>query len=208
MQENKTGTKCIGIYGGSFDPIHFGHIALAKKAKAELSLSKIIFIPTKKQPFKLDKTPASCEDRVNMIRLTVKDNPDFSVSMLEIEREGISYTFETLRSIRRLYGEDVSYYLILGADSFLDIERWHKADEILSSCNLAVGIRPGTSIEKLDITKERIQKQYQTNIIFLNNKELEISSTQIKECIKNNLSLGGLVSKEVSNYIDENNLYR
>ncbi|MGP1569320.1 MAG: nicotinate-nucleotide adenylyltransferase [Eubacteriales bacterium] len=208
MLKNTNETKCIGLYGGSFDPIHFGHIALARKAKAELSLCEIIFIPTKKQPFKLDKTPASCEDRVNMLKLVIQNEPDFSISMLEIDREGISYTIDTLYSFRTLYKDDTLYYLILGADSFLQIEKWHKSDEILSTCNLAVGIRPGTSIEKLEITKKRIHEKYKTDIVFLNNKELEISSTKIKENIKNSKSLDGLLSKEVANYIDEKHLYK
>lgn len=208
MQKNTKGTKCIGIYGGSFDPIHFGHIALAKKAKAELMLSQIIFIPTKKQPFKLDKIPAKAQDRVKMIELAIQNEPDFSISIIEIERDGVSYSIDTLRSIRKMYGDDVSYYMILGADSFLHIERWLNSDEILLTCSLAVGIRPGTSIKNLETIKQRIVGRYKTNIIFLNNKELEISSTKIKEKIRNKDSLEGLVSKEVANYIDENCLYR
>ena len=208
MQTDKKTPKRIGIYGGSFDPIHLGHLTLAKVARAELLLDHIIFVPTKKQPFKLDKTPASAEDRVNMINLAIKNEDNFSISLLEIERDGISYTIDTVRNIKDIYGKNNIYYLIMGADTFLNLERWYMADEILSFCNLAVGVRPGTSVEKLEDTRVRINKTYDTKIVFLNNKELEISSTDIKESLKNNVQVAKLLPDEVANYINEKRLYR
>lgn len=201
----------IGLCGGSFDPIHFGHIGLARQAFRELNLDRVIFIPTKKQPFKLAANPASAEDRVNMLKLALENEKMFSISSLEIERDGISYTFDTLQQIKQILdkaGGSNEYYFIMGGDSFSQIESWHKAELLLSSCNLAVGIRPGTDMGILDILRLSIEEKYSIKIVFLNNKQLEISSTIIKDKLRKGESIKGLLPEKTRRYIYERKLYR
>lgn len=200
--------KLIGLCGGSFDPIHYGHLALAKQAFDELNLSEVIFIPTKKQPFKLSAIPANSEDRLNMLKLAINKKDYFSISSMEIQREGISYTADTLLAFKKAYPKNTDFFFIMGADSFKCLESWKNVEYLLSNCNFAVGIRNGTALKDLEEVKFRINQAYGTNVVFLNNKKLEISSTTIKEKINLGESLKGLLPIEVENYINEKELYR
>lgn len=198
----------IGIYGGSFDPIHLGHIQLALQAKEELHLDKVLFVPTKRQPFKLDKKVTSEEHRVNMIIQALQGQKDFEISYIELENNEISYTINTLKRIKTFYNDDIEFFFILGVDSFLTIEKWYDSKQLLSNYSFAIGNRPGYKECELKSCISRMRQVYNTNIILLNNKELSISSTDIKANVKKGIRINNLVPKAVERYIHENSLYK
>lgn len=198
----------IGIYGGSFDPVHLGHIGLAKQAKKELQLDKVLFIPAKYQPFKLDRDVTSDEHRVNMLELAVENIEGFEISYSELNREEISYTFNTVTYIKELYNEETELFFLLGTDSFLSIEKWYKAELLLRECHFAVAIRPGDYEKELDDCINRIKAVHNTHVVLLHNEQLDISSTDIRNRIKNYESIEHLVPCNVERYILEHALYR
>lgn len=200
--------KKIGIYGGSFDPVHLGHMGLAVQAEKQLELNKVVFIPAKYQPFKLNREVASDEHRVNMLKEAVKGYDSFEISCSELESNEISYTFNTIQRIKKLYSDDTQIYFMLGTDSFLSIELWYRAEELLKACSFAVGIRPGDKEEQLEACINRVKSRYNTHVVLLRNKELKISSTEIKNNIRNGKSIGAFVPEAVERYIYENGLYR
>ena len=198
----------IGIYGGSFDPVHLAHVGLAKQAKEELQLDKVIFIPAKYQPFKLDREVTSDEHRVNMLKLAIEDTEGFEISRSELEKEEISYTFYTVKHIKELYGEENEFYFLLGTDSYLMIERWHKAEELLKECHFAIAFRPGDKEEELNSCIKRTEDAYNTKVVVLHNEKMPISSTDIRNRIKEGKSIDTLVPEKVERYILEHGLYR
>lgn len=198
----------IGIYGGSFDPIHWGHIQLALQAKEELHLDKVIFIPAKHQPFKLDMEVSSEQHRVNMLIQALQGIEELEISYAELENDEISYTINTLRRIRTFYNDDTEFFFILGTDAFLHIELWYKSEELLRDFSFAIGSRPGYKEDELKCCIDRVREVYNTSIIMLNNKELPISSTDIKNNVKRGRSIKNLVPEAVERYIHENGLYK
>ncbi|WP_312649429.1 nicotinate-nucleotide adenylyltransferase [Aminipila sp.] len=198
----------IGIYGGSFDPIHWGHIQLALQAREELHLDKVIFIPAKYQPFKMDMEVTPEEHRVNMLIQALQGKKGLEISYAELEIDEISYTINTLRRIRTFYSSDTEFFFILGTDSFLNIECWYKSKELLRDFSFAIGSRPGYKEDQLKCCIDKIRAVYNTNIILLNNEELPISSTDIKTHIKMGESIKDLVPESVERYIHENGLYK
>ncbi|QIB69452.1 nicotinate-nucleotide adenylyltransferase [Aminipila butyrica] len=197
----------IGIFGGTFDPVHLGHMGLAIQAKEELMLDRVIFIPAKRQPFKLKRKVAAEEDRVHMLRLALEEQETFEISYTELETDEISYTVNTLQRLKSSYG-NTEVFFILGTDSFLHIELWHRAEELLTESSFAVGSRPGYKEEELKACIGRIQQAYNTPVMLLNNRELPISSTDIKKRIKKGQSIEQLVPTAVERYIYEKGLYR
>jgi nicotinate-nucleotide adenylyltransferase len=198
----------IGVYGGSFDPIHLGHIQLAKQARDELNLDKLIFVPVKYQPFKLDRVFTAAEHRVRMLELALEGEKRLEISNAEIESDEISYTLNTLRRIRNLFDKETEIFFILGTDSFLKIEIWYKAQELLREFSFAIGSRPGYKEEELKICIDHIREVNNTNVVLLNNKRLPISSTQIKQRLRNDEEISTLVPLSIERYIHENGLYK
>lgn len=200
--------KKIGILGGTFDPVHYGHIALAADAVREAGLHEVVMIPARIQPFKQDREYASGEDRFNMLALAAGKDDHITVSRYELEQEGVSYTYLTLRHMQEFYGEDTRLYFITGTDSFLKIDTWKNAPELLSSYAFIIGTRPGYRREEYLEALERITKAYGTEVISMNKTELDISATQIRERIAAGEPVDDLVPPEVLRYIREHGLYR
>lgn len=198
----------IGIFGGSFDPVHLGHVSLALQAKEEAGLDKVIFVPAKISPFKLDRKPADDRMREEMIRLSIKGYEGMEISSYETDHEEVSYTVNTLRYFTERCGDNSDIYFITGTDSFLTIEKWYMADEILSSYRFIVGARPGYREDELDQVIDRISSRYGCEIIRLHNRMLDISSSEIRSRASKGLSLEGLVNAESERYIKEHELYR
>jgi nicotinate-nucleotide adenylyltransferase len=138
----------IGIFGGTFDPIHYGHLALAEEAREALGLERVLFVPASIPPHKADRTITSVEDRVRMIELAIGENPAFEISRVELDRPGLSYTVDTLAALRDLMEERFARplpepTLILSAESFSGLRTWHRPERILELCRIAVAPRPG-----------------------------------------------------------------
>lgn len=199
--------KRIGILGGTFDPVHYGHIGLAEDAKEQAGLSKVLLIPAKLQPFKLDKQVTCGTHRLEMVRLAVEDIPGLEASDYELKQEQISYTYKTLRAISAEMGEETQLCFITGTDAFLKIDKWKNAAEMLTSYSFAVGSRPGYKEMELDRCIERLKSVYNTDIVKIHNRRRDISATQIRERLESGKSLSGLVPEQVERYILINGLY-
>ena len=200
--------KKIGIFGGTFDPVHLGHINLALDAKLQAGLDKVIFIPAKLQPFKLDKNVTAGKDRLAMLREAVSDISGLEVSSYELDAEGISYTYLTMRAMKKAFGDDAKLYFIMGTDSFLKLEKWKNSRELLETCSYIIGTRPGYKHEELELCIERICRDYNTEVRNIDNVQLDISSTEIRRRIDKGISCGDLIPDKVERYIKDNGLYK
>lgn len=199
--------KKIGIFGGSFDPVHNGHVKLALQAREEAGLDRLIFVPARLQPFKLGKKVAEGSLRVEMLRLALREYVELEVSEYELNRDEISYTVTTLNHFREVYGEDTEIFFLTGTDSFIKIHTWMRADEILSNYSLIVGSRPGYLEKELYEQKSFLEDKYGINIVIINNEKVDVSSTEIRERAAKGESLSGLVDQEVEEYIRANRIY-
>lgn len=196
--------KKIGILGGTFNPIHLAHLYIAYEAKSQLNLDKVIFIPTGNPPHKKDKKILEADLRYNMVYEAIKNYEDFEISKYEVEKEGYSYTFETLKHFK---AKDNELYFITGADCLMDIEKWKNPEEIFRLSRFVVFNRAGYNKENLKIQKNKIEEKFNTNIDFLDIIDLEISSSMIRERINYGKRVDFFLSKEVLSYIQENNIY-
>lgn len=203
----------IGILGGSFDPVHRGHIRLAEDALREAGLDCVLLIPAAVQPFKQDVKTASGSHRLNMLRIATENRNGLRVSDYEIRQKGVSYTYLTMRAIQKLAdeacgeGEEARLHFITGTDAFLKIDTWMEGEELLSSYSYIVGTRPGYRQDELEIYIEGIRKKYGTEVINLPGVQLNISSTEVRERIRSGLETGSLLPEGVERYIEENELY-
>lgn len=199
----------IGILGGTFNPIHLGHIALAKAAYEELKLDKVLIMPTGISYLKMDQAVLSKETRAEMVKLAIKDIDYFEFSDIEIKKEGNTYTSETLEDLHKLYPLDTFYYLI-GADTLFSIERWKNPDIIFNLSTLAVMNRDDANLEDIKIQINHLHKVYNANIEIINNPKIDISSTYIRQEIANNNydKIEHMLNIDVLDYIKHNNIYK
>ena len=186
----------LGILGGTFDPPHNGHIAIARAALKECILDKIIFIPAKFPPHKPVEKVTSELDRFNMLKLAIKDYREFEVSDIELKRDGLSYSIETLREIRRLYRE-AEIVFIIGADNISEMESWYQPEEILKISTVVAFNRPGFEPGG----------KYKSRIKTLNMPSVNISSTDIREKVRAGKAITDLVPDSVRKYIEDHLLY-
>lgn len=196
----------IGMFGGSFNPIHNGHIQLIRDIIDELALDKLLVVPSFLPPHKSVKSPVSPEDRLRMCRLSVSDIPGAEVSDIEIKRGGKSYTYETLQELYRLYQND-TLFLIMGADMFLSIETW-KNPEIIFNLAIICGVpRKGIGGRQQLLDKEPFLKTLGADTRVLRMELPEISSTEIREAVEKEKPFDKFVPKCVEEYILEKGLY-
>lgn len=188
--------------------MHLGHINLAIDAKAQAGLDKVIFVPAKLQPFKLDKNVTAGEHRLAMIKEAIDGIDGLEVSPYELEAEGISYTYLTVRAMKKRFGTDARLYFITGTDSFLKIETWKNTEELIRSCSYIIGTRPGYRKQELDICIERIRRDYNTEVINIDNTQFDISSTEIRKRLESGLPCSDLIPEKTERYITANGLYK
>ena len=197
------------IYGGSFDPVHNGHINMAKQMYENAELDEIIVMPTAVSPFKqnMERKPASAENRLEMCRLAFSDCPFVKVSDYEISLNEVSYTVNTIRHFRMLYPDDRLFF-IMGSDMLLSFGRWYCFKEIMSMCTLLVASREDgeADIEQLD-RKANELTQLGGRIMLVRTKVQEMSSSLIREKIMNNQDISCYMPENVVKYIAENNVY-
>ena len=202
-------TKRIGILGGTFNPVHNGHLALAKSALERGGLEKIIFIPTALPPHKSSRELITASDRMEMLRRAVGGHPALEVSDIELKRGGKSYTVDTLRQLREVLGPEAEFYLIIGADNLLEIADWREVEKLVRECRFIIITRPGFSLDKLSGENARwankIIEKDGSNIIELS---LPASSSEIRERIGRGENVGNSVPEGVLDYIREKGLYR
>jgi nicotinate-nucleotide adenylyltransferase len=217
MQPKKT-YSLIGIYGGTFNPIHFGHLRVAQEVADNLNLEHVKFIPSATPPHK-PLPEVTAQQRVDMVKIAIKDNDKFNIDTRELERGNISYTIDTLKSLQ-LENIDNALCFLMGTDAFFHFNTWHRWEEILNYCHIVLFYRPIKTNNNLSIELEEYLKdhyaencnnlnEYRNGLITMQNvTPLTISSTHIRELLKNNNSANYLTAKEVLNYISTNNLYR
>lgn len=193
------GQDPICIFGGAFDPIHIGHLIIAEDVRIKKCLERVIFIPCNIPPTKAN-TVAGPADRLEMVRLAVRHNPGFEACDLEIRRDGPSYTVDTLREARRQYGTGRLYYLLMGMDQLNAIESWHEPSEIAEICKILAVPRPG-------FTQVSIPSSFERNVEILDTRQIELSSTEIRERLRKGISIRYMVPTSVIEYITLHGLY-
>lgn len=200
--------------GGTFNPIHYGHLVTAEEALKQFKLDKVIFIPTGIPPHKTEGILASAEDRYLMTVIATASNKDFFVSRIEIDRKEKSYTIDTLRHLKSFFGDKATLYFITGADAILEILTWKDTDEILKLCRFIAATRPGYDIAKIEDLKKKIAKDFnlttakQNYIYLMEIPALAISSTDIRKRIKENRPINYLLPEGVCNYLLKHKLYK
>ncbi len=199
LKENKVPVR-IGIMGGVFDPIHIGHLFTAEEARIQFKLKKVIFVPCLQPTHKRNEEVSDVKHRLTMTYLAVQSNPYFEVSEIEVNRPGPSYTIDTIKEFRNIYGWEAEIYFITGADAFLEIDTWYKKDELLKLCQFVAATRPGYDLARLHNNFKKVLK-------IMEIPALAISSTDIRYRIKNGLSIKYIVLEEVREYIYGNKLY-
>jgi len=201
--------ESIGIMGGSFNPIHIGHLVIAEEARVKFSLSKVIFVPVGIPGYRKKIKLLDPERRFVMTLLATTSNPHFFVSRIEIDRTGKCYTYDTVVELRKIYPEDkYNIFFITGADAVLSILTWKNPKELLSMCYFIAATRPGYNLKKLNDKLKKICLDCETRVFPIQVPELSISSTMIRERIKKNEPIKYLVPKEVEDYIYKNELYK
>lgn len=196
----------VGIFGGSFDPVHNGHVKLASHMLSELSLDSLLIVPAYRCPFKPEDA-SHAADRVEMCRLAFSD-PRTEICTLETERGGRSYTVDTVSAIKKQYGEDNGYFLIVGADQLMKFSRWYRFADILSSVTLCAAARTGTDKRaELERCADNELRRYGQCLIS-DFEPLEISSTLIRETLASGSDASAYLPGAVYDYIKDRGLYR
>ncbi len=196
----------VGIIGGTFDPIHHGHLILAEYSRILFKLEKIVFIPAGAPPHKVKEEISSIEHRYHMTLLATNTNPYFVVSTIEMEKEGPNYTIETIRQLQ-VENKYANYYFILGEDSLKEIHTWKDYDRLLKICKFIVAPRPYANRKSLADKVEELNTTFGKSIYILDAPLIEISSTTIRDRVNMGLSIKYLVPESVEQYIRKYKLY-
>jgi len=196
----------IGVLGGTFDPIHIAHLAIAEETRTQLDLDKVIFVPAGLPPHKMDVHVSPAEHRLAMVELAVAGNPHFEVSRVDIDRFGPCYTVDTIALLREEWGPDVEIYFIMGSDSLADILTWHKPDRLIRLCRIVAVGRPGYRVDMDEL--DRCLPGASQRILFINSPQLDVSSSDIQRRVRAGESIKYQVPEAVERYICEHGLYR
>jgi len=196
----------VGIFGGSFDPVHIGHLILADQLKEVAGLDKVIFIPAYRSPFKMGSRPADGKHRLEMLKLAVKKVPYFEISDIELKKEGPSYTVDTLEALRDIH-PDWDIHFILGTDSFIELDTCRRGEDLLKNFAFVAGCRKGCDNSAAEEKLKEYREKYDARVSFYDIPEIEISSSEIRNRLKDGKSVRYIVPKKVIQYIDDNRLY-
>ena len=191
----------VGIFGGTFNPPHLGHLIAAEEVRQNFSLDKIVFVPSARPPHKDHSPVTDSIHRYKMTKLATQDNLYFDVSDIEIRRPGKSYTIDTIKEFKSMYGPGIEIYFIMGGDSIFEIDTWKDPDGILKLCKVIVTTRPGFDLFKVeDGLKEKV--------VFTEVSSIGISSSGIRQRVREAKSIKYMVPIPVENYIQNEGLYR
>lgn len=203
--------KNIGIFGGSFNPIHCGHLNIAETAASKFDLQRVFFIPCKTSPFKtgaMAEMYVSDEHRLAMIKLSLAGHSNFEISEIELNRGGVSYSYETVFAIKEMF-PDAHLFFIIGSDSLLTLSKWHKIGALLNLCDFVTVERPGIDKQQLeqslDFSPDLNQRLLLRSVC---GRLMEISSSVIRQKISEGISIKGLVPEAVEEYIARHRLYQ
>lgn len=197
----------IGVLGGTFDPVHLGHLIIAEEVREQLRLDRVLFVPSGHPWLKEERIISTAEHRVSMLRLALASNPRFQISMVDIERRGPSYTVDTLTDLKRQFVDSASFFFILGWDSLAQLPQWRDVPRLLQLCRLVAVGRPGSAKPRLSVL-EAVLPGVSKNVLLLPKPLIGISSSEIRQRVVQGLSIKYLVPEAVETYIREKGLYR
>lgn len=194
--------------GGTFDPIHMGHLILGEQSFEQLHLDKVLFMPSGNPPHKRNRAGrASDGQRVDMVRLAIEDNPHFELSLAEMHETGYTYTYRTLEELKE-QNPDTDYYFIIGADSLFTFDEWKEPARICRACTLIVAVRDHASFDELNQEIKRLSAEYEGHFTLLDTMNIDVSSHQIRSWVSEGKSLKYYVPDPVISYMKENGIYR
>lgn len=197
--------RTIGVIGGTFDPIHVGHLIVAEHVRDRLGLTTMLFVPARVNPLKTADAPTLAVDRLRMLRLALEDHPGFQIDLVDLERVGPSYTVDMIASLRERLGADVDLIFVLGADSLMDLPRWHEPERLIRQTRLAMVPRPGFTPD-LDAL-EKALPGLRGALLDVDAPLIEISATDLRRRVAGGRSIRYLVPEPVRRYIEANGLY-
>lgn len=196
----------IGIIGGTFNPIHLGHLMIAEVARESFHLEKVIFVPARIPPHKHNDV-IDAKHRYAMTAAAVADNPYFEISDVEMRREGPSYTIDTIHYFKKIYGDSVSFYFIAGTDTIRDLPNWKFIDELLEYCHFIGAMRPDGS-QVVDTTLDLLGSKAKNRIHLMNVPEMKLSATYLRDRLRHGLTVRYMLPKCVVQYIEKYDIYR
>lgn len=197
----------IGILGGTFDPIHIGHLAAADEVMSQLGLAEVLFVPTGQPWLKADTKILPAEHRLKMLQLAITDKPRFRLSTIEIERKGPTYTVDTITELKKQFSTEAELFFIVGWDKLIELSEWHQPVRLIKMCRLVAVPRVGYPVPDLESMEAAIPG-LSRRVILLDKPEIDVSASMIRERVRRGLSIDGLVPKAVARYITEKGLYR
>lgn len=197
----------VGIMGGTFNPIHNGHLMLAEEAFRQFTLDEVLFMPSGISYMKADQKVESGQTRAEMTALAIQDNPHFKISTMEIERQGNTYTYQTLEQLKE-ENPDTEYYYIVGADSLFHMTQWASPERIFSNCYILAAIRDDKTIEDMEKQIDLLSQAYNAHIYLMKTENTDISSSDIRNKVAAGESIEGNVPNPVRIYIEKRGLYR
>lgn len=203
--------KRIGVMGGTFDPIHNGHLVTAEEACRQFGLDQVLFMPSGNPPHKEERKNLDAEDRYVMTVIATADNPHFKVSKMEIERPGPSYTIDTIRELHAVYGKNTQIFFITGADAILEILTWKEPEKVLQEAIFIAATRPGYDLDKLEQSLpefEKVRHASDPRVMVMEIPALAISSTDIRNRVAGGRPIRYLVPDGVCEFIEKNGFYR
>lgn len=198
--------KKVGLLGGTFNPIHMAHLILAETALEMAGLDEVLFIPTGCSYMKDSEEILPAKDRIRMTGMAIEDNPKFALSTIETEREGDSYTCDTILELKKRYPEQ-EYYLILGADSLFMMEKWKDPETIFQNCTILAAVRGDKKMDAMEEKAAELKEKYGAQITLLTMDSVEISSSLVREKIAAGKSIRYMLPEKVREYILKNKLY-
>jgi nicotinate-nucleotide adenylyltransferase len=196
-----------GLFGGTFDPIHFGHLYIAQEALHKLNLDSLVFMPSGNPPHKTNREKTDAFIRYELVNMAIRDEKKFVSSSYEIDSQGLSYTYKTLEYLRHME-PNTNWYLITGVDCLMELNFWKNVDEIFRLCTLVVFNRLGYKKDNILKQKKVVEEKYNIKIIFLDINPIDISSTNIKKMLKDGKNVSHLLPMNVLNTILELGLYK
>lgn len=197
----------VGIMGGTFNPIHFGHLIIAENAFDYYNLNYVIFIPSGDPPHKKEQEIISKEHRLIMTSLGIEDNNHFDVSKIEVDKKGYSYTVETLLDFKK-ENPNNTYYFIIGSDSLFQLTTWKNSELLFTLCHFIVALREDYNLDEVKNVMLELEEQYKAKIHLLPMPIIEISSSEIRNRVKDGKTIKYFVPKDIEHYIYTNNLYK
>lgn len=195
----------IGLMGGTFDPIHWGHLILAEQAREQFGLAKVLFVTAAEPPHKIGEPVTDARHRLEMTRLAIADNEHFECSTIEIDRPGPSYTIDTVKQILEIHGSETSVYVLLGMDEGRDLMKWREPYEIQKLAKIVVANRPGVPDSEVISS---LPEDFAKGILPLVMPGVDISSTDLRERVRSGRSIRYLVPRQVEDYIHQEGLYK